>query len=62
MKDMLFHLKNCPRCRSANTSSDLICDKCKSELMLLYKHEISWKVALEIEMEEKLLKEIKESQ
>lgn len=59
---MLLHLNNCPRCRSANTSSDLICDNCKSELMLLYKHEISWKIALEIEIEEeKVQKSITES-
>jgi uncharacterized paraquat-inducible protein A len=42
----------CPRCRNSMLKKELLCSKCKSELMVLHNHRISWELAYEIEKEE----------
>ncbi|MFP4366840.1 MAG: hypothetical protein ACLFQA_07075 [Bacteroidales bacterium] len=42
----------CPRCKN-HIAKEEICPGCISELLDLHDHRIGWKVALEIEKEEK---------
>lgn len=42
----------CSRCKK-NKSTEEICANCISELLELHNHRISWKMALEIEREER---------
>lgn len=42
----------CSRCNK-NRSIEEICNNCISELLELYNHRIGWKMALQIEREEK---------
>ncbi len=49
-KKKIEHL--CSRCRKTNTREE-ICSRCISELLELHDHRIGWKMALEIEREER---------
>ena len=42
----------CSRCRK-EIDDEEICSGCKSELLELYDHRISWRMALDIEREER---------
>lgn len=44
--------QHCPRCERMDALEE-ICSVCVSELLELHDHRISWRMALEIEREEK---------